>query len=106
MRISDWSSDVFSSDLLVHSAVGAIDPVDGGAVADDGHRIGDAADLVELVGNDDRSDATCLQFQDQDQLDRKSVVKGKSVSVRVDLGGRRIINKKNNKEILHINHKK
>src|SRR3546814_12998678 len=28
-------------------------------------------------------------------LDRKSVVKGKSVSVRVDLGGRRIIKKKN-----------
>src|SRR3546814_18702006 len=27
--------------------------------------------------------------------DRKSVVKGKSVSVRVDLGGRRIIKKKN-----------
>src|SRR3546814_12815157 len=27
-------------------------------------------------------------------LDRKSVVKGKSVSVRVDLGGRRIIKKK------------
>src|SRR3546814_18791662 len=30
-------------------------------------------------------------------LDRKSVVSGKSVSVRVDLGGRRIIKKKNNK---------
>src|SRR3546814_11767274 len=29
-------------------------------------------------------------------LDRKSVVQGKSVSVRVDLGGRRIIKKKNN----------
>src|SRR3546814_19126039 len=28
--------------------------------------------------------------------DRKSVVKGKCVSVSVDLGGRRIINKKNN----------
>src|SRR3546814_15960970 len=30
-------------------------------------------------------------------LDRKSVVKGKSVSVRVDLGGRRIIKKKTKK---------
>src|SRR3546814_18816404 len=29
-----------------------------------------------------------------DLTDRKSVVKGKSVSVRVDLGGRRFINKK------------
>src|SRR3546814_11258352 len=31
--------------------------------------------------------------------DRKSVVEGKSVSVRVDLGGRRIIKKKKNKII-------
>src|SRR3546814_11354923 len=31
-------------------------------------------------------------------LDRKSVVWGKSVSVRVDLGGRRLIKKKNNKQ--------
>src|SRR3546814_11854870 len=31
-------------------------------------------------------------------LDRKSVVQGKSVSVRVDLGGRRIIKKKNKNE--------
>src|SRR3546814_21013171 len=30
--------------------------------------------------------------------DRKSVVEGKSVSVRVDLGGRRIITKKNTKQ--------
>src|SRR3546814_15381037 len=33
------------------------------------------------------------------QLDRKSVVKGKSGSVRVDLGGRRIIKKK---KVTHI----
>src|SRR3546814_13325981 len=31
-------------------------------------------------------------------IDRKSVVEGKSVSVRVDLGGGRIIKKKNKKE--------
>src|SRR3546814_18146909 len=30
----------------------------------------------------------------REQLDRKSVVEGKSVSVRVDLGGRRILKKK------------
>src|SRR3546814_19030031 len=36
-----------------------------------------------------------------DQADRKSVVEGKSVSVRVDLGGRRIIKKKL-KIIVHI----
>src|SRR3546814_16453866 len=33
-----------------------------------------------------------------DELDRKSVVEGKSVSVRVDLGGSRIIKKKNTEE--------
>src|SRR3546814_337710 len=31
-------------------------------------------------------------------IDRKSVVEGKSVSVRVDLGGRRIVNKNNKKD--------
>src|SRR3546814_12985959 len=34
-------------------------------------------------------------------LDRKSVVEGKSVSVRVDLGGRRIIKKKNRDTHIH-----
>src|SRR3546814_15849358 len=34
-----------------------------------------------------------------DHRDRKSVVKGKSVSVRVDLGGRRIIKKKKKIEL-------
>src|SRR3546814_16874916 len=32
------------------------------------------------------------------EVDRKSVVSGKSVSVRVDLGGRRIIKKKHTKQ--------
>src|SRR3546814_21180840 len=35
--------------------------------------------------------------------DRKSVVSGKSVSVRVDLGGRRIIKKKNKLTQQHLN---
>src|SRR3546814_17993415 len=34
-------------------------------------------------------------------IDRKSVVSGKSVSVRVDLGGRRIIKKKRQKQSTH-----
>src|SRR3546814_18752654 len=37
--------------------------------------------------------------------DRKSVVSGKSVSVRVDLGGRRIIKKKNKRKRSYKNHK-
>src|SRR3546814_13263743 len=41
-------------------------------------------------------------------IDRKSVVKGKSVSVRVDLGGRRIIKKKtkDKREYQHNRNKK
>src|SRR3546814_12059787 len=35
---------------------------------------------------------------DRGRSDRKSVVEGKSVSVRVDLGGRRIIKKKHRKQ--------
>src|SRR3546814_14250081 len=37
-------------------------------------------------------------FIAKNKADRKSVVQGKSVSVRVDLGGRRIITKKNTKK--------
>src|SRR3546814_11594755 len=46
------------------------------------------ADLVQE--NDERRD----EETEADHRDRKSVVEGKSVSVRVDLGGRRIIKKK------------
>src|SRR3546814_14690252 len=99
MRISDWSSDVCSSDLLV-----------GGAAA----RQGDAqvvgvqqreALVVRLgaprrgaeqarVGAGAEGDHECDRDHHRPApADRKSVVWGKSVSVRVDLGGRRIINK-------------
>src|SRR3546814_15016992 len=69
MRISDWSSDVCSSDLRRHR------------VAGHGHRIG---------ARWSRNRVRPLR----PRADRKSVVKGKSVSVRVDLGGRRLIKKK------------
>src|SRR3546814_14727040 len=42
-----------------------------------------------------RADAfAAVSSGDNSNIDRKSVVSGKSVSVRVDLGGRRIIKKK------------
>src|SRR3546814_14280564 len=41
----------------------------------------------------------------RDKGDRKSVVEGKSVSVRVDLGGLRIINKKNKKKYTELKQK-
>src|SRR3546814_18244227 len=107
MRISDWSSDVCSSDLA------AAPPPEGSrrgpltraerqpAQADrryrrQGHRHAELprrrhhrVPLREwriLLHRDEHPPAG----------DRKSVVEGESVSVRVDLGGRRIIKKKNN----------
>src|SRR3546814_11220311 len=84
MRISDWSSDACSSDL------------DAGMREFETHH---ARKHAADDAGDDRED----QIEGADVLvvrrhepaeDRKSVVEGKSVSVRVDLGGRRINNKK------------
>src|SRR3546814_16322646 len=104
MRISDWSSDVCSSDLLGDLAEGPyglrerdVDALVAGALLGHveglgeelldlprpGH--GDLVVLRELVHAEDRDDV----------LDRKSVVEGKSESVRVDLGGRWNLKKKN-----------
>src|SRR3546814_13571750 len=67
LRISDWGSDVCSSDLAPERAQHAREP----------------GILVELAG----------ARGDHDQhRDRKSVVEGERVSVRVDLGARRILN--------------
>src|SRR3546814_11076984 len=103
MRISDWSSDVCSSDLEVaarpieQDMVGHADRV-GGAVARQAvHRL--ARDLagkllvqrLRLLGRQPRRAGFGAA---RGRTDRKSVVEGKSVSVRVDLGGRRIIKKK------------
>src|SRR3546814_12159224 len=97
MRISDWSSDVCSSDLLfvavtleesglLGSAYYAAHP----AIPLD-HTVG--VINVDAMGVSGRSrDITVVGMG----RDRQSVVKGKSVSVRVDLGGRRIIKKKKN----------
>src|SRR3546814_12638161 len=80
MRISDWSSDVCSSDLLISS--------------------------VSAVSNKSpRSAMTCIRrpsrvamvFASTRSEERRV---GKGVSVRVDLGGRRIIKKKRRYKIL------
>src|SRR3546814_17012144 len=94
MRISDWSSDVCSSDLEQQGAAGGRDqeqqqrPCRRGGYGEGKHRIGQQGDPG------DRQSAV--------PQDRKSVVQGKSVSVRVDLGGRRIIKKKNTIEPLNV----
>src|SRR3546814_3958707 len=86
MRIIDWSADVCSSDLQ-HWQKGAeliaLDQI--GWIGDDGaarHALW-APDMVAANG------------RHYLYLDRKRVVQGKRVSVRVDIGGCRIIKKKN-----------
>src|SRR3546814_6796312 len=93
MRISDWSSDVCSSDLFegdeVPEALAAptLAPGDTGyARYTSGYFRGARPGLVLRPKT---------PAEVQDAVDRKSVVAGKSVSVRVDPGGRRIIKKKN-----------
>src|SRR3546814_14661652 len=91
MRISDWSSDVCSSDLVRrdHHHLQAVDLMEferfgvGGA----GHA-GQLVVQAEVVLEGGRGQGLALS-------DRKGVVAGKSVSVRVDFGGRRISKKKN-----------
>src|SRR3546814_16787839 len=80
MRISDWSSDVCSSDLVAAIDDRCFDPEFGQ------QRVGEPAARTEHRA---RADQMIAGLED-----RKSVVEGKSVSVRVDLGGRRIIKKK------------
>src|SRR3546814_19416771 len=88
MRISDWSSDVCSSDLVV-AAIEVHERI-ARAFLHDVARPNEALFIIQ-------SGRGFGLFE----IDRKSVVSGKSVSVRVDLGGRRII-KKNR---LHSNKK-
>src|SRR3546814_11903817 len=104
MRISDWSSDVCSSDLDADDVrEGPLPdaPADAGpgpllvgfrqSEADGSKALDDLRRHARVLAHHPILAAladTCCQ------RDRKSVVQGKSVSVRVDRGGRRLINKK------------
>src|SRR3546814_11072272 len=96
MRISDWSSDVCSSDLIEQYFVAEfIVRVRRALRFDDAMRLRrqppglprQAADIVMVK--------LIAAFEE-----RKSVVSGKSVSVRVDLGGCRTIQKKTTRHLL------
>src|SRR3546814_17165439 len=85
MRISVWSSDVCSSDLLQErrrelallvSALMKQESLD-------------EKEILEVTGL-----PPAPLLPDRPAADRKSVVQGKSVSVRVDLGRRGVITKK------------
>src|SRR3546814_15110553 len=107
MRISDWSSDVCSSDLA-DLRVEALGLVFG--IVQLGISVGDftaADEQLEAVGDAWVVVAATRQRRDFERItgderrllqpDRKSVGEGKSVSVRVDLGGSGTIKKKNKK---------
>src|SRR3546814_20715260 len=113
MRISDWSSDVCSSDLMGYPSLEDFDLLeqrssDGNCWfvkfrsegVDEwllwfGYRTDEMADLLGSQ-RPWPSIFFAKQTTDPRAVDRKSVVSGKSVSVRVDLGGRRILKKKKN----------
>src|SRR3546814_17248748 len=84
MRISDWSSDVCSSDLEQVQAGLRLHPLPHCCLVQ-------AAIGLTPRGPHRRALA---RVERAPLADRKSVVSGKRVSGRVDLGGRRIITKK------------
>src|SRR3546814_20945591 len=102
-RMSDWSSDVCSSDLLptITAQAAAQPPV----------LVANAAQLIVATSESSPVPASAATVRcafarvrqakvvgcAASAIDRKRVVWGKSVSVRVVLGGRCIINKKNYK---------
>src|SRR3546814_14886087 len=105
MRISDWSSDVCSSDLRPRDARGRR----GGAPNGLDQRPRDLVQasctrfIVDRRGQrEDFVDRRCTAQRDlfcfarTQSEDRKSVVSGKRVSGRVDIGGRRVIKKNTN----------
>src|SRR3546814_14493701 len=105
--MSDWSSDVCSSDLGL-SELAALRRFEGNGSAAARRRADHRPVAVEVQQVHQEAAGLRSAFpvrrhpchrplpeeQDRAGADRKSVVKGKSVSVRVDLGGRRIIKKK------------
>src|SRR3546814_16772160 len=107
MRISDWSSDVCSSGLRTRTMrIGLV--VDSACDLPkdfiERHDIEILPIAVRIDGTtevDYRDQAATLAFLDSHIAeDRKSVVKGKSVSVRVDLGGSRTNKKKKKQNIV------
>src|SRR3546814_11907674 len=114
MRISDWSSDVCSSDLAkaivpdyalgTHVAALGLtfsDPQAIPASFSEGAFIGEHGSfnrnppagykVVFVPFRDGKPSGNPVDFLSDFVEYRKSVVSGKGVSVRVDLGGRRII---------------
>src|SRR3546814_13514054 len=104
MRISDWSSDVCSSDLAVENRYAPME-------TSMKQRLLGAVVLIALAiifvpmflsgpRQEPASETVDLRIPPPpDSEDRKSVVEGKRVSVSVDTGGRRVLKRKNQDNI-------
>src|SRR3546814_12763044 len=116
MRISDWSSDVCSSDLIAKASGSVASTAAPPTLSDSTTMLHSSGESIRAPksrsGQRSRGLASKRGRRGTQPLrdgatrraarpgkDRKSVVQGKSVSVRVDLGGRRIIKK--NKKYRH-----
>src|SRR3546814_16638950 len=117
MRISDWSSDVCSSDLVTEQSARMLEVARASALAiQEGPVDGHQSRIICYRGEHRRSEpgqsppakrrsrseaqaVRCNIDRPIPQIDRTSAVSGKSVSVRVDLGGRRILKKKTTRTI-------
>src|SRR3546814_15743872 len=104
MRISDWSSDVCSSDLSDgkrHDHAGQFITHQRPEQAAFNHDAEKAADNAASQYRKEKWQAECSEPEQHRHgtdhvelaLERQNVVWGKSGSVRVDLGGRRIYKK-------------
>src|SRR3546814_13385743 len=100
MRISDWSSDVCSSDLGLYRRMEVVELLNLNDLSDAAdywleHTPGAAfrSSVGKTVQAGSAKNLTVIE-----KRDRKSVVKGKSVLVRVDNGGRRIMKKKEQRQ--------
>src|SRR3546814_16133535 len=94
MRISDWSSDVFSSDLGPRDPAGRVQP--DIRLLDARRSPRPRTDRAGITGARRLHRKRCSGAVRH----RKRVVKGKSLSVRVDLGGGRHIKKKHNEQTI------
>src|SRR3546814_20190651 len=109
LRISDWSSDVCSSDLWPQPATGPCIRRLSDRKSRQNRRVQRLLRRGWWIWRAARwhGPAHCqrLSTHPPERRDRKSVVSGKSVSVRVDIGGRRIIKKKRKKRQATMNNR-
>src|SRR3546814_13975525 len=108
MRISDWSSDVCSSDLALNTSTTVVSVASqGGSRPPPGRnrgwgKIKSSHSHIAALSTDGPGLPLTTHLTASSEERRV----GKSVSVRVDLGGRRIIKKKKHKHIDKRRYKK